>query len=599
MNKKELATVVALILLIPVVLLVDRRFVKPLFPEPLPTPVPEVMEPRETESPSRTPDAIAAPAIAPVERIPEAVERVPVPASVPESTFTLQNQQLTLEVTNRGAGIRFASLNDFPKTLADNQAKGNVEEWTPIQFSFDEEPALALDGGLLPLGTVFQAEELEAGNAIRFTAVLEEGGLRFERTLRLGEGYVVRVNDRWINSLGETVRIPEHTLWLGRMLPLEDVSQRFGPFLGVDARHIGGEGIRHYVKQIAKWAKDAEQIREERIDIGFDWFTAKNKFFTQVLTVLPSDLAGAAGLRIRTRAGSGDARVGMVQPGARFGAEELPAGQTLERNFTYYVGPMKLENLRELGQGQHGMIDVRLWPIFVPIGRLMMNGLNGLYSVVRNWGVAIILLTVVVRMLFWPLTQKGAENMKKMSEISPQIKEIREKYKSNPQKMQQATAALYKENKVNPMAGCLPMFVQIPVFFSLYGVLRVAVELRFAEFLWVKDLSEQEALFFIAGFPVNILPLTMGATMILQQRMTPGTMDEQQRKIMMFMPIMFLFICYNMPAGLLLYWTTSNLISIYQSWHTRKSQARKTAAQPPAAPAPAAAPLKKRSPKKR
>jgi YidC/Oxa1 family membrane protein insertase len=148
------------------------------------------------------------------------------------------------------------------------------------------------------------------------------------------------------------------------------------------------------------------------------------------------------------------------------------------------------------------------------------------------------------------------------------------------------------------MAGCLPMFVQIPVFIALYGTLRVAVELRFAEFLWIRDLSEQEALFFVAGFPVNILPLTMGATMIWQQRLTPGTMDEQQRKIMMMMPVVFLFISYNMPAGLLLYWTASNLISIYQSWHTKKREAKRLAANP--APAPVAAPsaLTKKSPSK-
>jgi YidC/Oxa1 family membrane protein insertase len=259
----------------------------------------------------------------------------------------------------------------------------------------------------------------------------------------------------------------------------------------------------------------------------------------------------------------------------------------MERELGYYVGPISMDNLQALGNNQHDLIDFRLFRIFVPLGKGMMWGLNRLYNLTGNWGVAIILLTFVVRMLFWPLTQKGAENMKKMSELSPQMKELREKHKNNPQKLNQEMSAFYKQHKVNPMAGCLPMVVQIPVFISLYGVLRVAVELRFAEFLWIRDLSEQEALFFLAGFPVNILPLTMGATMVLQQKLTPSNMDPQQKKIMMMMPIVFLFICYSMPAGLLLYWTTSNLISIYQTTHTRKRDAKRSAAKGEVAAAPA------------
>lgn len=605
MNKKELATVVVLILLIPVVLELDRRFVKPFFPSPEPQPA-AIEEVEDEVRPLRTPAAdpvlVEEPDAVPgVERIRdelvEAAEDLPgrPVVALAEQTVELANEQLTLLVGNAAAGILHVQLNGYEATLADRRARLDEEPWTPITFDFSDEPALSLQGGLMRRGRLFEMEEVEPGRALRFRKTFEDGELIFERDMVLGDGFVVEVTDRWISRMDSNIRLPESTVWLGRMLPLPDVSQRFGPFLGVDARHTGGEGVRHYVRQITRWVRRTTGVHEERINLGLDWLTAKNKFFTQVLTMLPGDAALPQALRIRAEAGTGDARLGMVQSGAVFTEEMLRAGDTLERRMSFYVGPMRLENLKELGQGQDSMIDVRLWRVFVPIGRLMMNGLNGLYGFTGNWGVSIILLTFFVRMLFWPLTQKGAENMKKMSEISPQIKEIREKYKSNPQKMQQATAALYKEHKVNPMAGCLPMFVQIPVFFSLYGVLRVAVELRFARFLWIQDLSEQEALFFLFGFPVNILPLAMGATMILQQRMTPNTMDEQQRKIMMIMPIVFLFISYNMPAGLLLYWTTSNLISIYQAAHTRKRQAKQA---PAAAPTPAAAakPLTKRKP---
>jgi YidC/Oxa1 family membrane protein insertase len=158
--------------------------------------------------------------------------------------------------------------------------------------------------------------------------------------------------------------------------------------------------------------------------------------------------------------------------------------------------------------------------------------------------------------------------MRKMQALQPQMKEIREKFKDNPQRMQQETMKFYKENKVNPMGGCLPMLVQIPVFIALFVVLRSAIELRFSKFLWISDLSEPENL--LAGMipivgSLNILPLLMSATMVWQQKLTPAAGDPQQQKMMaIMMPIMMLFFFYTMPSGLVLYWTTSNLIMIVQ-----------------------------------
>ena len=158
--------------------------------------------------------------------------------------------------------------------------------------------------------------------------------------------------------------------------------------------------------------------------------------------------------------------------------------------------------------------------------------------------------------------------MKKMQKLQPQLSKLREKFKDSPKKLQEKQMLLYRENGVNPLAGCLPMFVQMPVFIALFTVLRSAVELRFASFLWIADLSEPEGL--LAGvlpFPaggLNILPLAMTGTMILQQRLTPSAGDPQQQKMMQFMPLMMLFIFYNMASALVLYWTVSQLLSILQ-----------------------------------
>ena len=199
--------------------------------------------------------------------------------------------------------------------------------------------------------------------------------------------------------------------------------------------------------------------------------------------------------------------------------------------------------------------------------------LNLFNSCIPNYGVAIILLTILVRILFWPLTHKSTIGMRKMQEIQPLLKEIQAKYKGNPQRLQQETWQLYREHKVNPLSSCLPMLVQIPVFFALFVVLRGAVELRYAPFLWIDDLSQPEAL--LAGtFPfggLNILPILMAATMALQSALTPSAGDKsQQRMMMVFMPIMMLVMFYNFASALSLYWTLSQVMSIAQMWWIRK-----------------------------
>jgi YidC/Oxa1 family membrane protein insertase len=205
--------------------------------------------------------------------------------------------------------------------------------------------------------------------------------------------------------------------------------------------------------------------------------------------------------------------------------------------------------------------------LFRPVCILLLNTLNGFNWVIPSYGLAIILLTGLVRLVFWPVTHKANQSMKEMQKIKPLMDELREKYKGNPQKLNQETMLLYREHKVNPLSGCLPMLIQIPVFFALYTMLRSAVELRLEKFLWIRDLSEPEALFEgmipLIG-SLNILPLLMTATMIWQQKLTPSMGDPQQQKMMMMMSAVMMFMFYGMPSGLLLYWTVSQCLAILQ-----------------------------------
>jgi len=581
MNKKDLSLAVVLILLIPVWMLFDAKVLKPRFPDaPAATPTPEAAAAPVVETPSvEVKDTVPAPAPVVASNAETLQPREEV---VEAETVWLRNDVLEVELSNLGATVLFADLLDYPATLKDKELKDGVT--VKLDFSTVAFPALSYNMVGLNPQTPLEISEADDGRVIFRREVLP--GLLFTREIILAEGYALQVVDGWKNTSVTGITVPDVSLYLGPMFPREEISQKFGPFVSIDARHPPKTGTKHYVKLLRKAVGKTPDVFEEKISLPVEWVAVKNKFFTQVLTLEDSELPGMESLTLRAKAGEqGAAAIGYAQPSVTLGAAALQPGQTLTRDFSYYIGPISMENLTALGDKQEELIDFRLFKFIVPLGKLMMFGLNKLYAVTGNWGVAIILLTFVVRMLFWPLTQKGAENMKRMSELSPQMKELKEKYKNNPQKLNAEMSAFYKANKVNPMAGCLPMLVQIPVFISLYGVLRVAVELRFAQFLWIKDLSEQEALFFIAGFPVNILPLTMGATMVLQQRLTPSNMDPQQKKIMMMMPIVFLFICYNMPAGLLLYWTTSNLISIYQTTHTRRRDA-KTAAKSSSASTP-------------
>jgi len=204
------------------------------------------------------------------------------------------------------------------------------------------------------------------------------------------------------------------------------------------------------------------------------------------------------------------------------------------------------------------------------ISEWMLKALVFFHGLVGSYGLAIIMLTLIVKALFWRITNKSTQSMKKMSTLSPKIKELNEKYKDNPQVKQQKIMELYREAGVNPVAGCLPLFLQMPVFIALFNALRGAIELRHSEFLWIDDLSQPDTIFEIGGLPFRPLAIAWATSMFLQQKLVPSSADETQKKIMMFMPIVMLFICYGMPSGLTLYWTFSTLMSILQYYLNNK-----------------------------
>ncbi len=226
-----------------------------------------------------------------------------------------------------------------------------------------------------------------------------------------------------------------------------------------------------------------------------------------------------------------------------------------------FVGTKNLETLENSGHKLFRLIDYGwLGNKFAFLVKPMLKALGYFYGIIGNYGWAIICLTIVIKMILFPLTHKSFKSMKGMQKIAPYIKVIQERHKGDRQKINEEMIGLYKKYKVNPLGGCLPMLLQIPVFISLYHALFFSIELRGAPFmLWIQDLSVQD--------PYYVTPVLMGATMFLQQKLTPSTADPVQQKIFMFMPILFTFLFITFPSGLVLYWTVNNLLTIAQQYY--------------------------------
>ena len=241
--------------------------------------------------------------------------------------------------------------------------------------------------------------------------------------------------------------------------------------------------------------------------------------------------------------------------------------------FLVYLGPKDMNELKKAGYNLSHSINFGYFDI---IAKPLLYVLKFSHKFIHNYGVAIILLTILIKIIFWPLSHKSAQSMKTMQKIQPKLQKLKEKYGDDKTKFNQEMLQLYKTYKVNPASGCLPMIIQIPVFFALYKVLLQCIELRHAPFaLWINDLSAPDRLMipgiaipYLGGLP--ILTILMGVSMYFQQKMTPTSMDPTQAKVMQFLPVLFIFLFISFPSGLVLYWLVNNVLTISQQYYTNK-----------------------------
>lgn len=480
----------------------------------------------------------------------------PAVPTTPEEFITLENDELTLVLSTWGGVVKRATLRKF------NQDAGDPSESNPpVEFDFSSSPLGAVDGPVIAY-TAEQSGPTEV--------VFLNGAAR--RKVTLGANYLVTYEDDLLGA--NSISIGSMSMGAGKNDLLSIDSFRPDPKGGKAIHHDEGDSpLKGYlvggISGGCGGAKSATGLPAQiRIDYpGQQTYIAlKNRFFVTALVSTSTPNTGFAATVAR------DMYAPSYKPESVSARVLLdPAVKADSVKSVFYVGPKKQSLLWDLG-----LKDVMEFGMWRWICYPLVWVLNVFYSIVPNYGIAIILLTILVRLLFWPLTHKSTVGMKKMQEIQPLMKEIQAKYKDNPQRMQQETFALYREHKVNPMSSCLPMLVQIPVFIALFNVLRSAVELRYAPFLWIADLSQPEGLF-SSWFPfggLNILPILMAATMALQSALTPtGGDPKQQRMMIVMMPLMMLFMFYSFPSALSLYWTLSQVVSIVQMWLIRRSTA--------------------------
>jgi len=498
-----------------------------------------------------------------------------------EQIFTLENELIRIEFTNFGGAIRSVELKEYA------EHKDSNERYT--FNAYGARPMLELD---LP---GIQGEEADylysfeqvSREEIHFTRKLTNGLTVTRRYILEPDAdgdaqYNLRVINDFANASTSNMLLKDFDLHLGTMEPaLLGGGSLLGGYLNLgyyedeDANFITST---KFIKSNGFLGIGGNKTPPESIteSTNFSWVSLKNQFFTTIIT--PDTIGKQVTLRpvkldlINDR---GD-NVVAIDGSARFGLDSLAVGQVESVGMSLYVGPKEIFRLQSMDRNQEAVMQMG-W--FSWVSKFMLLGLKTLHNWLpgkENWGFAIILITILLKILFWPLTQFASRSAKKMAKIQGPMKEIQEKYKDNPQKKNEAMLRLYREYKVNPAAGCLPMLIQFPIFIGFFYMLRTSSELRFAEFLWIADLSQPEKLIHwgvslpVLGQYFNLLPLLMGVTMFFQMKMTPTAGSAEQQKIMKFMPIMMVVMLYNFSSGLCLYWTVQNLMTILQQTITNR-----------------------------
>ena len=461
-----------------------------------------------------------------------------------KTVITVENNLYSVEISNISGGsfVSFV-LNNYVKH---DSSFVNVIDALNVQnlvVSF-----VSLDGDLVSLDRAWNV----LGSGTRRLVLQKQQTVVFETSFN---GYSIKKRltffpDTYIIGLEIIFENPEQYIsrgtyslsWSGGLAPTEkNTKDDYTYFKGYAL--LGDE-------LLGDAAEEGEGSKTKQAGTTL-WTATKTKYF--ISAIIPSV------------PGVGAVVSGVLDGGRPLFTTQLNQNTSASGNFNIYIGPLEYNRVRSLGLGLEKTMNLG-WAPIRPLGRLITWSLTKMYQIVPNYGFVIIIFAFVVKILLNPLTKKSFQSTRRMQDLQPKIQALKEKHKNDPKKLNSAQAALFKSEGVNPLGGCLPMLLQMPILIAFFTIFRSTIEFRGAPFFgWITDLSVPDTLTTIAGFPINILPFLMGATMFLQQKLMASPSGGAQQKMMMyFMNVFFLFIFYSFPSGLNLYYSVFNVLSIVQ-----------------------------------
>ncbi len=505
------------------------------------TPPPAAQAPADT---SAEPAALATPAAAREGRL-----------------VTVDTPQYKIVLTENGGVIQSLTLKQFRESVSGDAALKSLIDSDGVnnnlRFGFERGGVPGLDGAVYTVQGGYDQVMVKDKPEQVVLAWVSPGGVEIRKTLTFRpDSYLidiaVQVTNRGVGPIKDKA-----TLAVSRVMDESPSRVVFEGLSGV---------IDDHLKEIAVGDVEDDEGHAGQID----WVGIVDRYFMSAL--IPAEKTSSS---MQVAKGA----FNTVTNTLVLDEVNIPAGQSQVFGYKAFYGPKHTNLLRAYG---HNLAKAINFGWFDFLAKPALWFMNLIYSVIPNYGIAIILLTVMTKIILWPLGNKSYKSMNEMKRMQPLMAEIREKYKDDKKKMNEEMMGLYRTYKINPMGGCLPMLVQLPVFLALYNMLYGSIELRHAPFVgWITDLSSPDRLFSFGfsipfmepPYGIPVLTVIMGATMFLQQKMSPPPGDPAQAKIMLFLPIIFTFIFINFPAGLVLYWLINNILSIAQQYYIQRKYA--------------------------
>jgi len=480
----------------------------------------------------------------------------------PGRIITVETPLYSARISEQGAGFISFILKDYREKVAEDSP---LKEIIPqnsalgtVLVGYDGKSLAGLDNAVFSTDLNVDTLNVKEGSQKITFSWSSNQGVVVEKTYSFEpDSYLMGLDVNVKNGSDRTIQDKLYIALIGSA--------------STDARAYGFEGPSALINDSLEEV-DVDDIADQNTYPGsLKWVALQDRYF--MTSIIPAHAEDAT-MRLYVKDGN------LLEAQYLNPVSDIRPGTQQTYQYALFFGPRSTKVLDEVG---HDLSKALNFGFFDIIAKPCVWLMNLLYGVIPNYGIAIIILTLLIKIVLWPLGSKSYKSMSEMKKIQPLMKEIREKHKDDKKKMNEEVMSLYRTYKINPLGGCLPMVVQLPVFFALYRMLYQAIELRHAPFfLWIDDLSAPDRLF---RFPIDHIPfmeppygipvltLIMGASMLLQQKMSPPMGDPTQAKMMMFMPVIFTVIFINFSSGLVLYWLVNNLLSIGQQYYIQKKYA--------------------------